>query len=176
MNEDDQYRVLSGKLVDNTTEPPATLRDKVVEQLIHEKEINATSTRTRTYLIQTVAAAAMFIIGFGTAFVVLQSSPSVGDDYMLLLYDGDQFNPPSPGSLHQEYGQWMQTVQGAEIVAGEELESQGLLVSSAGSALKDRASGFFILRATTSQQVIEIAKTSPHARYGGIVEIKKVIK
>jgi hypothetical protein len=176
MNDDERYRAMASKLVSESEGPSSALEQNVVDQLMRDGKLTVPKTSTIRPWMQVLAAAAIFIAGFGTAFLFQVPSKTTGEEYMLLLFDGEHFNPPNRASLRTAYGEWMRGIRGVEIVAGEELQSEGMLVGNEDSSLRDRASGFFILRASSRDKIVEIAKTSPHARYGGIVEIKKVLQ
>ncbi len=176
MNDDEQYRSLARKLADESRSAPAHLEATIVKRLTREGKIRSARTSHFRHWLQGMAAAAMFIAGFGAAYLYQMPRAKSDDTYMLLLFNGEHFNPPNQGSLRTAHSEWMKSVRGVEVIAGEELQAEGILISDEGLSLKNRASGFFIVRASSADKVVEIAKTNPHARYGGIIEIKKVLQ
>ncbi|MBX9601163.1 MAG: YciI family protein [Bryobacteraceae bacterium] len=103
--------------------------------------------------------AASFLAGFWAGSAGGRA-PETGDRYVLFLYGS------GPAGSVEEHRRW----------AGD-LRSQGLLVS--GVKLKPEAdpeavSGYFVIRARSRQQADEIARSCPHARQGGAVDLRMV--
>ena len=136
-----------------------------------------------------IAAAVLFFAGFnigkGVHFMSESPAPPAGHQYMLLVIE-------SPAVLEQgrtteqlvsEYGAWARELgaRGA-LVDGWKLTDDGRTVDPTSGEVRTtefgmeygRVGGLFIVRAADYTEAVRIAESSPHVRYGGIMEVRAI--
>ncbi|NOK18923.1 transcription initiation protein [Corallococcus carmarthensis] len=110
--------------------------------------------------------------------------------FLMLLHENPaQFATLSPAELQaivEEYARWSeQLLQEGRLLQGEKLRDEGgrrlkqqggqLLVSDGPYAeVKDVVGGLFILSADSYDAAVALARTCPHLRYGGEVELRAI--
>lgn len=145
-------------------------------------------TRRRpTWPLGLKAAAAVGLIATGALLGRIggPESPPVGEgsprsEYILLVR-GDEPDRRFPDAqLTSEYRAWAQELAGAgRLVGAEKLEDDsGDWVSlTARPDVELRSSsirGFFLIRAASYTEAMDIARQSPHVSYGGIMEVRAI--
>ena len=103
-----------------------------------------------------------------------------GSDYILLVR-GDEPDRRFPeAQLVAEYRAWANDLasRGA-LVGGEKLaDDSGRWVSTAERSAEElsrsNVSGFFLIRASTYDEAVDLARQSPHVAYGGILEVRAI--
>ncbi len=103
-----------------------------------------------------------------------------GSDYILLVR-GDEPDRRFPeAQLVAEYRAWANDLasRGA-LVGGEKLaDDSGRWVStterSAEELSRSNVSGFFLIRASSYEEAVGLARQSPHVAYGGILEVRAI--
>jgi hypothetical protein len=118
-----------------------------------------------------VSAAAIIVLAVTVSWwVVRRPAPPRGDAYVMLLYlDSTTYRWPPPGHLDErraEYGRWADSLQTAGVVMEREARLDG-----AGAV-----TGLFIFRAANDAEAARIAATSPHTKYGGWIETRRMIE
>ncbi len=119
--------------------------------------------RSRTPIYLAVAAA--LIVGFFVGNYVPQRDP--GREFLLLLHE----TPASAdrGSV-EEYSRWARNT--AAMRGGEKLTDT---VSVLGPGRSDGSlAGFFKITAKTREEAEAIARTCPHLRHGGWIEVREI--
>jgi len=166
-------------------QPPVVLEKKIIDKL---KSHHLIASKTKTHKMNTAlklafAAVAILLFFIGN-YVGKQSmkvkaiEPSMG--YMLILHEDDQFRPGEPYEMYQEYAGWMEntTAKGIAMI-GQELKNEAVIVDhrqnvehlDKNSAKK--TTGYFILEAESLEIALEVAKSNPHIKYGGTIEVKQ---
>ena len=128
---------------------------------------------TASRLSRAALAGAAAVLLFAAGFAVGSSPPGAGPRspagprFLLLLHETSSTAStglPEP-VLVDEYRSWARTVSAnGHVVTGEKLKHQP------GQTL----SGFFIIEASSLEAARAIAGSSPHARYGGRIEIREI--
>ena len=111
-----------------------------------------------------VAIAASLLIGFAAGLLQprLASPKPEGREYILLLHGG--------GSGHvDEYRQWARQVR---VAGGEKLKDETIVLGSPDASASVR--GFFRIIARDRQAAEAVAKTCPHLKYGGWIELREI--
>ena len=124
------------------------------------------------------------------------AAPSAGDadstdaaqQYVLLLYEGDDFRPTSDEqALVAEYRGWaVGLAREGSLVEGEKLDETGILLErpgGEGSALPGgdhgsplgRLGGYFVISAADRTEALAIAGTNPHLRHGGRIVVRPIV-
>jgi len=87
--------------------------------------------------------------------------------YMLLLYEDSGYHAPGPGQEGErvaEYRHWADSLRGVgRLERAAELDGAGPVT------------GFFIVRAETAAEAARLARACPHVKYGGRVEVRRLI-
>jgi hypothetical protein len=113
-----------------------------------------------------------------------EPAPATGRLYLLLLYTTPRPGaPPAPPervrTIVGEYRAWARALEGegrlvqAEKLAddaGRSLPAGGAPAGAGGEVL----GGFFLIRAADYEEAAALARTHPHLRYGGRVEIREI--
>lgn len=173
MEEENEFKSIAGRLIAGSDGPPDELRSRTTRRVVNLRDGVRPAQRKRV-LMNSLAAAAMFAIGFLSCWLWFTSAAHSGNEYLLLLFDGGNFRPPDPSAIRHEYGRWMSQAHEVQVMTGKELADNRSIAGDT-TVVPLSASGFFIVRADSEEQVRRIAATTPHARYGGIVEIKQII-
>jgi hypothetical protein len=106
--------------------------------------------------------------------------PQAGSSAFLMLVRGEEPDAQIPGDvLVEEYRTWAQAlaVEG-RLLGGEKLTDEpGRWVSGAPVAderVRSDVSGYFVIRAPSYDEAVDLAMASPHVRYGGVFEIRQI--
>jgi len=132
--------------------------------------------------VRAAAAVVLFLAGGLAGFVIRGGAPTAGapdEPNFLLLVRGTEPDATVPvETLVQEYSAWAGELAAAgRLVAAEKLvDDSGRWIS--GSAVETRSqsdvSGYFVISASDYGQAMDIARNSPHVRYGGTFEIRRI--
>lgn len=112
---------------------------------------------------------------------------AVMGQFMLLLYDrpGDWLGVP-PERLERliaEYSAWVERMQEAgRLVLAEKLKDEGGKVLGRDGAVahpdyaaaEEVLGGIFVVRAADYEEAVQLARSSPHARYGARTEVREI--
>lgn len=101
-----------------------------------------------------------------------------GNQYLLLIRDteavGQAIEEHGIDAIVEEYGGWAGSLaQEGRLVAAEKLTDAPRWVGDAAPS-SSNISGFFLITAASEAEALEIARQSPHARYGGVLEVREV--
>jgi hypothetical protein len=117
-----------------------------------------------------------------TAYFIGDYSPQNESlyNYMIILQEDENFQPGDPMEMFTEYRDWMIAMneQGVQIT-GQELKNESVLVSPEDEPVyfegetEPKVTGYFIFNASSMDEAIEVAKQSPHTRYGGTIQVKE---
>lgn len=118
------------------------------------------------------SAAAALLAAFLAGWVLGRSAPVAPADpraqFVLLLYGEGR----SADSVARHTA-WLGELRRANaVVRGTKLSGAAADIGSAGTS--ERISGFFVIRAASLEEAADIARTCPHARDGGRVEVRPV--
>jgi len=140
----------------------------------------------RGKVFKLISVAAFFVVVFSLGFFTGRIAdlkraavPGINaDKYLLLLY-----NPPGfaeSGKHAKEYGDWLDSINGVNT-DGEELEKSGWMIALNDgqplvSALSPemKATGFFVIDATSEEEALATAKSCPHVKHNGVVEVRVI--
>jgi len=165
-------------------QPSNSLEKNIINKLKSENLINQNTFKMNTTIKKAVMIAAAVILFFAGNYFGKRSidqtviDPSMG--YMLILHEDNQFKPGNPNEMFQEYAAWMQnTFKKGVNITGHELKNETIFINSKkeekheDESLQNKTTGYFVLEAKSLETVLEIAKSNPHIKYGGSIEIKK---
>ena len=185
MNEKDSIESLLNDL-DKTKIPPVDLEKRVIAKLTEQGEINKTA-RPISWMKSIAAALALLISSLlafyaGKYSVLLSGQSDSAIAYMLLLKEDDGYISGDAEERFSEYALWMiGTADKGVSIDGQELSPESALVESGNKITHlsenqtDRVTGYFIIKTPSLDQAIDIANSCPHVKYGGKIDIKKII-
>lgn len=136
-------------------------------------------------LVATVLVGAAFAGGLGLGET--RARTLVGPErsrFLFVLREGAAFHPPaalSEAALVEEYSAWARDLyRQGRLELGEELAADGWLLgseeTSSPPATDGLVAGLFIVRAASAEQALKIGRTCPHLRYGGVVEVRRIVE
>ena len=108
-------------------------------------------------------------------------------DFMLIFRGGSDASNLSPEEMQnhmQKWFQWVEELKAKNIyVAGEALTRNGKTLSGTKAVLtdgpfaesKEIVGGFFVVKAASLDDAVEIAKAYPDFAYNGRVEVREVM-
>jgi hypothetical protein len=163
--------------------PPAELEDRVIGAL-RDRGAFARKRRPRDWAWAVAAGIALFAAGWAGGRFQPRESSVDGPRFLMLLERGT-----TPAHLEadeelrrrREYGGWANGVSGSgHILQAERLTETGnLLAARESDEIRwdlgvGGAQGFFVLTAVDIQHAVEIARSCPHLKYGGRIEIREI--
>ncbi|MTI41250.1 YciI family protein [Fulvivirga lutimaris] len=153
--------------------PPIEMEEETISKLKSEGLIQSHNKMIWVYRV--AAALAFFVLGYAV-FPYLNSSEEPDYNYMLVLYQDTNFNPGPPEEMFDEYSHWMQSIyQNGMAIDGQEMKQPSLLLD--GADVSNNATrtvgGYFVLSASSQDEAVKIAQSSPHLKYGGTIEVKE---
>lgn len=132
-------------------------------------------------------AAAVVLLAVATGFAggrltaPTPVAPGAGPDrYLITLHEDAAFNAPPVEQSVAEYGAWGEDLaRRGQLVGAEKLVEVRPVVLSAGSETawpeaEPLMTGFFMVRASSEEEALAIARTMPHLKYGGSVTVHPV--
>ncbi len=98
----------------------------------------------------------------------------------LLLLRGDEPDRRQPHErLIEEYGAWARRLAAAgALVSADELDPAGgrwVTPDAATDRTSEPIGGFFLVEAPSYDSAVAIARASPHAAYGGLIEVRRIV-
>jgi hypothetical protein len=127
-------------------------------------------------------AAAGFLAGRFWNAPAGAAPPDPRPRYLLLLHERPGSAAETPEQARrvvEEYKAWARRLRAqGKLVGGEKLSNGGTLVSSAGdrkiAVPPAEVGGYFVIRAATREEALEIARSCPHVGRGGTVELRAI--
>lgn len=128
------------------------------------------------------AGLALFALGLGLGRWSTAVPVAAGQRYALLLYDPAGFDRSIPEpTLVTEYRDWAVSL-GNRLSLGEKLGSEERLLRPDDSVGRPAGpdggtgplGGLFIVRAGSWEEAMEIARSCPHLRHGGVISVRRI--
>lgn len=168
--------------------PPPDLEQRLVEELRRRGRLRPTTTsrrpRIRTVVASLAAALILLVLGgIGQKYWLAPSAgPAPEPTFILLLREPRPLEAPAndeAGALmYREYSAWARNQAGAgSLLGGERLGSEGRIVGGLAEVdVTDPATvtGYFLLDVATVAEALRVARTCPHVKYGGVIEIRRI--
>ena len=183
-------------------EPPAGLRDQVVEALRAQGLVRPTSTSRQpfAYWALTAAAAALAFLGgrasasgpspVSRAITDASATPGLAvpegrSAWAFLLFEDGRFDAGdlSPDEVARTYDSWARAAaaQGVVILAEKFADEETILVGGTETtrpvglgAPPGMLGGIFVVAAPTRAAAIAVARETPHHELGGIVLVREI--
>jgi hypothetical protein len=161
--------------------PNAHLEERVVGALAAKALVHRASPFRRWRPIG-IAAAVILSFGIGWGSSRLASTPQVSaktDRWVMLLYQTPGAASHDPERV-AEYRTWAaQARDSGVVITGERLDNGGWSLSwdvPQGHWFDSTAvSGYFVVQASDYQKALTIARTCPHVKYGGKIELRRIV-
>jgi len=171
----DQEKKIFNQL-EREKQPEAALERRIINKLKSEHLI-ITTYDMKAYL-KWAATIAAIIVAFFLGGYSQQENPEMA--YMLILHEGEGFQPGEPTEMYNEYRNWMHSIDEKGIqINGQELKNEAVMVSSNRNINylegneNNRVTGYFVLNAASLDEAIAIARDNPHIKYGGTIQVKE---
>jgi len=157
--------------------PPKLLEDNTIKAL-KSKRLIMNQNLLMKYWRPVAAAILFFIIGHLSASWLTdlnQVQIAKSSRFILMLHEDDNFR--GNNELSKEYYQWLLEIRDQQrYITGEELSYDASWLEGKKEVFgTDRVTGFFILEAENMDEAVEISKSSPHLKYGGRIEVRKIV-
>jgi hypothetical protein len=161
-----------------------SIQARIEKRLANQGLINQTTkkfiTMKRTF-IQIAASILILVSGYFLGKINNKSSINASDmnTYALFLYENDEFVAVDPGSLVNEYSNWAgQLAEQNKLVYAEKLNDleDYWLGNSSVQNHTSKLTGYFVFYAPDFEAAKKIARTHPHTKYGGGLELRPIDK
>ena len=167
-----------------TEEELAVLRDGVapppaLRSSVEEKRRRRGILRRRRWPVLVAAAALSGIVV--TALLLRPTRDVASGEFLLLLNRTATYQQPGSNieARVREYTAWADDLRDdRQLVIAQRLDSSfvkvGARTAEGRYGAADGVAGFFLIRADSMADAVAIARTSPHVRYGGEIEIRRI--
>lgn len=173
--------------------PPQSLEEKTIKAL-HSKNLLKPGTSTGLFTSWTlpklsavgVATAVIFLLGFTFGRWPSRENAAVPPQslFALLIYDDDNY-VGDPMAQGQEYRNWMFDMRAAGGYAtGQKFLTSGRILKAGTDHIEvhelnaadsyGAIGGFFLIEASSYEEVVRVASSCPHLKYSGTIEVRKI--
>jgi hypothetical protein len=175
-------RGLSGLLRSHT--PPAELEQRIVAELHRHGSVVPRQRPSWRRWARPAAAIALIAVGFFAGRLSAITPAPKGERYLLLLLgDASLGDRETERRFYDEYAAWAGrlTAAGHMISAARLDDARPSLVAVRGAVARsteqpgEGVSGFFLISARDEEEAIVLARESPHLKYGGRIEIRRLV-
>lgn len=173
-------RSLQGLRQDAATSPG--LEGQVLEELNREGLLRRPVGRIGPALGWAALLAGVFAAGILVGDRRYGPAETIGGDrYVLLLLEGPRYRaagtPDAERARVAKYAAWARDLaEAGRFVEGEKLDmtTERLGEPAVGRQDGEVVAGFFVIEAASLQEALQVARTIPHLRYGGAVEVRRI--
>jgi hypothetical protein len=177
------------RALDREFDPPAALEQKTVDALkknnLLKSSFRGTTRRVFRFAIPAVLAAIIFAAGLiaGKLSSAEKSKIAYSEStFIFFLLEDSNFQTPSgERELKErvnEYRNWAMLLRSNGVgISGVKLQDHQEILNGAKSDAVSESPlirGYFVVQAGTIEKAREIARSCPHARYGGIIQIRQI--
>lgn len=162
---------------------PSHLEDQVVQTLRSRGAFGSKPSVMAEHPWLWAAAAVLLIaIGFGAGRMTQKQPVTAVPNFVFLLHEGAGWQVPTSDSDEagrvNEYRAWVRNLRDrGRVIDGTKLEDQirTLAANENQTGSHDApVAGFFTVRARDLDDAMSIARTCPHLRYGGQIEVRRI--
>ena len=173
--------------------PPRDLEEAVVAGLRREGLLGSRRLASRPWM-RAAASVAFLAIGFAAGAWWMRSPalrPEAPQEahqerrFLLLLHESALSQARAPerqAALIEEYRAWAaRGVKSGFLVEGEKLKEARVVLADPDSPGEAWAAGggstiggYFVIRAADRQEALRLARTCPHLRHGGQIEVREI--
>lgn len=180
---DAERRALRG-LADGP-EPPAALEAATVTRL-SEAGLVAARRRSvgRSRLLAAAAAVVLFSLGVAVGLRRGAPNPNAAASalprFALFLYDTPDEKALTDAQMQtrvDEYRNWARGVRAAgREIAGEKLRPEGRVLGPPDAVSGWPLGGYFVISAPDLDAAVAVARTCPHVKHGGRIEVRAIAR
>lgn len=159
-----------------TVEQTDRIADRLQQQILQRREISP-----KAWWLAAALLAGVLLGGAGATLLSRAGSTPAGEQFLLLLHanPGSTIEPERLQGIVAEYFAWAgQLAREDRLVSAEKLaDDGGRWITAQGVASVDAAQtigGFFLIRADNYEAAVATARQSPHLRYGGTIEVRRI--
>lgn len=168
-----------------TVDVPAGLADRVAHAVLGSLAESAARRAARRRRILATAATVLLVV---SAYLLGRVRAGgvrpllEGSRYVLLLRETGVQPARDDRSQVSEYRDWANRMaRGGKLELGEKLADEGAVVAAQAidgrvPAASGVVTGFFIVTARSLQEAMDIARSCPHLRHGGSIEVRRIIE
>jgi hypothetical protein len=161
---------------------PAALEEKTVERLRGEGLLPVRPPVSRRWWLAAAAGTALFAAGLvvGSRLPGSTGTPAAAPDFVLLLYERGAVGRIAPAEEQarvEEYRAWAKRLRREGVrIRGERLEpeTRWLGPPTSGGAGDLLLGGYFVVSARNFAAAVAIARTCPHLKHGGTIEVRAI--
>jgi hypothetical protein len=163
----------------NSQKPDNALRDRVIARLKRENLIKHHIFMKSERLFWIVLVITGVVAGFfGGAQLYTSTSRTAADDskFLLLLQEDENFSPgeASINILIKEYSDWANSLAATgNLVDAEKLADQNVPLGVVAEH-SPNVTGYFVIRAGSLEDALNIAKSHPHLKYNGGIQVRQI--
>jgi len=185
--DDQEFELSEGlRALRQSQAPPAAMETQIVKALESRGLLHARQKNPIRWLWPVLAAAAC-MAGFVAGNFYMQrtrtlTGASAQREFALFL--NDAAFEPAPGTEEEakrvrQYAAWARDLRAtSHLIAGEKLGTRTIEISgSQGEHVREGHSavgGYFVVTAESMDAALAIARTCPHLKYGGSIEIRPI--
>jgi len=173
--------------LERETQPPSELKRRVVGSLVNRGLLSrpggAGAVRRAAFLAAALAVA--FAGGAAVGRQVARRDTDERNRYALFFLEGPDFDqPPGRHRYMAEYQAWAATLRQGKMIEGHALDYPFTVLRSSSDSVAAwgdvsrqpvAIAGYIIIRAASDAEAVAIARTSPHLRHHGTIEIRRLV-
>ena len=176
------------RALDINVDPPPALGARVSRTLVARGLLRPRGAAIMRRVGAAAAAVAIFVAGYLAGDLRPEAAPAADGlaRYALFLYEDDTFEATRPeAELVAEYRAWaVGLAERGRLAAGEKLAENGHLLDGRPDSIlgaprgvtadAGMLTGLFIIRAASEAEALVIARSCPHLRYGGRIDVRPI--
>lgn len=159
--------------------PPDELERRTIARLRNEGLVRSRKLFALSWRIAASIAAA-FILGV-TAGLVWDGEDheanTIESSYMLVLYVDEEYDRTGdPRERVAEYDAWARatSASGPHVMAAKFTRDVWTAADGPADSNADSMTGFYLVDARSPREALELARQTPHVRYGGKIVVRKI--
>lgn len=183
------------RTLDSGIDPPPSLEARVRGTLVKRGLLRSRAAAAWRRAGAAAAAVAIFVAGYVAGGLRPGATPPAERvapapdglaQYALFLYEDETFDATrAEAALVEEYRDWaLALAERGRLAVGEKLTAEGYLLDGRRGSivLAPRGvtasagvlTGLFVIRAAGDAEALAIARSSPHLRYGGRIDVRLI--
>jgi hypothetical protein len=158
---------------------PDELQDKIIHELKNQHLIQSTMNNKKLFWAAAVLSALVtgFLLGridFNQPRITMNVEQ---EQFLLLLYEDDSFSGENISALIEEYISWAMNLQDKNQLAyAEKLKDEKFDLGNRSNISAAAVTGYFVIKASDLEEAMQIAKSHPHLKYNGSIELRPIEK
>ncbi len=157
------------------------LGEKIADVLQTRKliEVQKNTIIMKKLIWQAAASVAILMTGYflGNKDILNSNKTDQMNKYALFLYENEEFTVEDGNTLVSEYSAWAENLGNQQkLLYAEKLndDEEYWLGKPSVQNNNSKLTGYFVFYARDSEEAQEIARTHPHTRYGGGLELRPI--